>query len=118
MTFTVLNKQNREGSSTTTAVTIPTNPPEVLTVTILIDLADMEDLTTHVTLDVQVSTDNWVSQSTIGGGTWDGGPQNPKNGVTPTWSFTTDQLPKHTGKQVRGVLMNSPRFRVGLSVTV
>lgn len=117
-TMTVLNKQSRLGTATTGTAAIPASPPELLIATILIDLADMEDLATHVELVAEVSGDNGSTWDNIGSATWDGGPQNPKGGATPAWRFTTDQLPKHAGKQLRGVLTNSPRIQIGLSVTV
>lgn len=118
MTITVLNKQSRLGTATTNSATVPANPPESLIATILIDRADMENLTTQVTLDAEVSADSGTSWTRIARGTWEGGPQGQKNNVTPEWRLMVDQLPIHVGKLLRGVLTNSPRFQIGLSVKI
>jgi hypothetical protein len=118
MTFTVLNKQNRQGATTTQSVTVPENPPDSFVATILIDLADMEDTATRISLAAQVSADSGTTWTNIGAGTWEGGPQDQKNGVTPQWRLIVGKLPDHVGRLLRGVLTVEPRTSVGLSVTV
>lgn len=118
MTFTILNKQSRLGTAITGSATIPASPPELLIATVLIDRANMEDLSTVVSLDAEVSADGGANWVRIAGGNWEGGPQSQKNNVTPEWRILVEGLPNHAGKLLRGVLTNSPRFQVGLSVTV
>ena len=117
-TFTVLNQANRQGVTTTGSATIPASPPESLIATILIALADMEDLTMAVSLDAEVSADAGVNWVRIARGSWAGGPQDQKNNVTPQWRLLVDGLPNHANKLLRGVLTNSPKTPIGLSVTV
>ncbi len=117
-TFTVLAQQNRQGTFTSSAVTIPASPPQRVTGTVLIDLVDMEDTATDITMSLWVSADGGGTWSSIGGCGWRGGPQDQKNNVTPSWSCTVDDLPAHAGKQARGEFSVQPRKRVGLSLTV
>ena len=117
-TFTVLNKQSRLGESTTGSVTIQPNPPQLLTATILISLVDMQDTATRVSLRAEVSSDGGTVWANIGASSWEGGPQDQKNNVTPAWNLYIDALPQHVGKLLRGVLAVDPRRSVGVSVTI
>ena len=118
MTVTVLNKQQRSGESATGSVTVPPTPPASLIATILITLADMQDLAVRITLRAEVSSNAGTTWMTIGAGTWEGGPQDQKHGITPEWRLMIEGLQNHTGKLLRGVLGVEPQTSVGLSVTV
>ena len=117
-TFTILSKQNRLGTFTSSSLTIGADSPQRLTGRVLIDLADMEDTATQISMSLFVSADSGASWRSIGGCGWSGGPQDQKNGVTPTWSCTVDDLPAHAGKLVRGEFTVQPRTSVGLSITI
>lgn len=117
-TFIVLNQINRQGTATTNSATVPTNPPESLIATVLIDLANMENIATQVTLDAEVSSDSGATWTRIARGSWEGGQQTQKNFIVPQWRLIVEGLPNHAGKLLRGLLTNDPRFRIGLSVTV
>ena len=117
MTFTVLTKRNREGVDTSTDVTVPTNPPESVFATILIDLVDMENPATRISLAAQVSSDGGANWRSIASGTWEGGPQElGKHGEPPSWGLTVDRLPDHQGELIRALLNTEPRTSVGVSV--
>ena len=117
-TFTVLQKQSRDGAFTSPSVVIGANPPQRITGTVLIDLADMEDPATQVAMSVWVSADGGASWTSIGGCAWAGGPQTQKNDVIPAWECTIDDLPAHGGKRIRGEFSVQPRTSVGLSITI
>ena len=117
-TFTLLQKQSRDGIFTSPDVTIGANPPRRVTGTVLIDLADMADPAVQVSMSVWVSANGGASWQSIGGCAWAGGPQTQKNDVIPAWACTIDDLPAHGGKRIRGEFSVSPRTSVGLSITI
>ena len=86
--------------------------------TILVDVEDMELVDSVLSLDIEASQDEGATWVRIGRGSWTGGPQTQKNSVTSEWRLMVDQLPRHRGRLLRGVLTLQPRRSVGLSMTV
>ena len=116
-TITVLAQQQRQGVYTSGAVVVSSNPPERLTGSVLISLADMEDLATEISMNLFVSADAGATWESIGGCGWFGGPQTQKNGAPLTWSCTVGNLRAHAGKRARGEFTVQPQKTVGLSIT-
>lgn len=71
--------------------------------------ADMEDARTRVTFHLQVSGDGGQTWTTAATGTFEGGVQTQKNGVTPAWGMTVEDTGRHAGKMTRFVTDRTAR---------
>lgn len=63
--------------------------------------ADMDDTRTRATMHFSVSDDGGQTWVRIASGTWEGGPQTQKNGVTPSWGLIVEDVGRLEGKQTR-----------------